>query len=80
MVIMGLLASLVGPAMFSKLSDLRTSTGPDWDGPYMRELPPDPWGNPYLYQYPDEEGYYRLSTYGRDAKPGGEDEDQDVTN
>ena len=90
MVILGLLASLVGPAMFGKvdsskvktaqtqiqllgtaldtfrldvgyypdqLSELRASDKRGWDGPYLpKAIPLDPWGNPYVYQKPGQNG------------------------
>lgn len=51
-----------------------------WDGPYLKKaLPSDPWGKPYIYQSPGSHGEYDLFSYGRDASPGGEGEDADVT-
>jgi general secretion pathway protein G len=51
-----------------------------WDGPYLKKaLPNDPWGKPYNYQSPGSHGEYDLFSYGRDASPGGEGEDADVT-
>lgn len=51
-----------------------------WDGPYLKKaVPLDPWGKPYMYQQPGTHGEYDLFSYGRDGKPGGEGEDQDVT-
>lgn len=115
MVILGLLASLVGPAMFGKvdssriktaqtqikmlgtaldtyrldtgdypqsLNELRNSSKRGWDGPYLSEdLPLDPWGNPYQYQYPGENGQgYTLKSLGKDGEVGGEDDAADITN
>jgi general secretion pathway protein G len=52
-----------------------------WDGPYLKKnVPADPWGNPYNYQIPGTHGEYDLFSYGRDNKPGGEGEDKDVNN
>jgi general secretion pathway protein G len=54
----------------------------NWRGPYLkRAVPLDPWGHPYLYQSPaDSIGRdYALTSLGRDAKPGGEGEDTDLT-
>ncbi len=51
-----------------------------WNGPYIRkEVPNDPWGNPYIYISPGEHGDYDLISYGKDDSPGGEGEEQDVT-
>ena len=50
-----------------------------WDGPYLRkELPLDPWGNPYVYESPSEHGEFAIMSYGADAKPGGEGIDMDI--
>lgn len=45
-----------------------------WAGPYLdREVPDDPWGNPYLYAVPGENGLpYQISSYGSDGQAGGE--------
>lgn len=112
-VILGLLLSLVAPAMFSKvgssqrktamaqmqmlstaldtfrldvgdypetLAELRASAKPGWDGPYLpRDLPADPWGNPYVYQRATEGSQgYGLSSYGKDGRPGGEGDGEDI--
>lgn len=47
-----------------------------WAGPYMRELPPDPWGNDYHYKVGDRD--FVLLSYGADGAPGGEGDDADV--
>uniref|UniRef100_A0A486XV73 Type II secretion system core protein G n=1 Tax=Rheinheimera sp. BAL341 TaxID=1708203 RepID=A0A486XV73_9GAMM len=112
-VILGLLASLVAPQMFSKvdsskiktaetqmrmletslntyrldmggypdnLNELIASNKPGWDGPYLpRDVPLDPWGNPYVYGLPGLSGKpFSLLSYGRDGKEGGEGEDADI--
>jgi len=112
-VIMGLLISLVAPAMFSKVSssqrkttmaqmqmistaldtyrldvgsypekleELRRSDARGWDGPYMpRDIPNDPWGNPYVYSLTsDGETPYGLISYGAGGRPGGEDDEADI--
>ncbi len=52
-----------------------------WDGPYMtKNIPVDPWGNPYIYKFPGEHGDYDLISYGKDGQPGGEGEAADITN
>lgn len=54
----------------------------NWNGPYLRrrEVPLDPWGNPYHYRFPGEHGTFDLWTYGADGRPGGEGENRMVTN
>lgn len=50
-----------------------------WKGPYLKELPKDPWGNDYIYECPGRvnKTSYDLSSPGPDGKPGNED---DITN
>src|SRR5210317_84343 len=52
----------------------------NWNGPYLKkkDIPVDPWGNAYHYQYPGENGEYDLYSLGRDNSDGGEGEDADV--
>lgn len=52
-----------------------------WDGPYLpKEIPLDPWGNPYDYRSPGEHGDYDIVSYGADGAPGGEGEGEDIVN
>lgn len=52
-----------------------------WDGPYLsKAVPPDPWGNPYVFIMPGEHGEYDLLSYGKDGRPGGEGEAAEITN
>ena len=69
------------PTTQEGLSILAVNPGVEgWDGPYLKKaLPNDPWGKPYSYQSPGSHGEYDLFSYGRDASPGGEGEDADVT-
>lgn len=112
MVIIGLLASLVAPKMFSKvesskrgtasaqlemlataldafrldvgrypdsLEELRQSDKRGWDGPYMpKDLPLDPWGNPYQYKYPGTSADYDLKSLGADGIESGEEDNADI--
>lgn len=51
----------------------------NWDGPYTKkEIPLDPWGNPYIYYSPGKYGDYDLISYGKDGKEGGEGEAKDI--
>jgi general secretion pathway protein G len=55
----------------------------NWRGPYLRrDVPLDPWDRPYSYQSPGEHNpdSFDLFSYGRDGQPGGDGEDEDVTN
>ena len=47
-------------------------------GGYIKNLPNDPWGLPYIYVYPGENGVFDLISYGADGEPGGEDLDADI--
>ena len=50
-----------------------------WDGPYLpKDIPLDPWGNPYQYRCPGEHTDYDIVSYGSDGKYGGESEDADL--
>ncbi len=68
------------PTTEQGLNALVTNPGVDkWQGPYLKKgLPLDPWGKPYVYQYPGSHGEYDLYSYGRDGKPGGDGEDEDI--
>ncbi|XPF96145.1 type II secretion system major pseudopilin GspG [Colwellia sp. RE-S-Sl-9] len=64
----------------NELSKLRASDDPSWQGPYLpKEIPNDPWGNPYYYKFPGDNGEYDLISYGSDGKEGGSDEASDIT-
>jgi general secretion pathway protein G len=64
----GLVALRVAPAGVGK-----------WQGPYLkRDIPADPWGNPYQYQAPGTHGEFDLQSFGSDGQPGGEGEAADV--
>ncbi len=116
MIILGLIASLVGPKLFGKLGMAKNKTAKtqiemlmtaldgyrldvgrypsqgeglqalvtnpgnnNWAGPYLRkDVPDDPWGNPYQYQNPGEHGEIDVFSYGLDGRAGGEGEDADV--
>ncbi len=51
----------------------------NWKGPYLKEVPRDPWNNEYIYEFPGRrnQNSYDLSSPGPDGKAGGED---DITN
>jgi general secretion pathway protein G len=52
-----------------------------WDGPYLgKEVPLDPWGHPYEYQSPAENGDFEILAYGLDGSSGGEGENIDIFN
>lgn len=51
-----------------------------WTGPYLpQDIPMDPWGRPYLYQYPGEHGDEPdIVSLGADGQAGGEGNDADI--
>ncbi|HUQ48400.1 MAG TPA: type II secretion system major pseudopilin GspG [Gemmatimonadaceae bacterium] len=54
----------------------------NWRGPYLKkDVPVDPWGHPYIYRSPGEKDRagFDVQTLGRDGKPGGTDEDADLS-
>ncbi|MFA6358168.1 MAG: type II secretion system major pseudopilin GspG [Candidatus Omnitrophota bacterium] len=55
-----------------------SSEGSNWNGPYLKKEPKDPWGKPYQYKYPaaHEGKDYDLYSLGLD----GVESDDDVAN
>ena len=53
---------------------------PRWRGPYLDgALPDDPWGSPYQYRAPGQNGReYELLSYGKDRSAGGSGDDADI--
>lgn len=48
---------------------------------YLKQIPQDPWGNPYQYLSPGTEGRpYDLYSFGADGKEGGTELDDDIGN
>lgn len=47
-------------------------------GGYVKFLPNDPWGRPYLYRYPGDQGVFDILSYGADGQPGGEELAKDI--
>ena len=59
----------------------RPANEPKWQGPYLRkDVPPDPWGKPYLYKMPGARADYDIISLGKDGQPGGEGEAADISN
>lgn len=73
------------PTADEGLEALRQAPGDlrGWRGPYIEKpIPPDPWGNEYVYDYPGSTGddSFFLISYGSDGAPGGEGDASDVGN
>jgi general secretion pathway protein G len=47
-------------------------------GGYLKRLPDDPWGKPYLYASPGQHGEADVWTYGADGVEGGEGVNADI--
>jgi len=45
---------------------------------YLKKVPVDPWGSPYIYLSPGVHDRYDIISYGADGEPGGEGNDADV--
>jgi general secretion pathway protein G len=65
----------------ASLADLQTKPqeAANWQGPYLKKSPKDPWGHEYVYKHPGIHNTesYDLSSVGPDGVEGSED---DVTN
>jgi general secretion pathway protein G len=61
----------------SSLKDLRELSDEKWQGPYLpKDIPLDPWGNPYEYKAPGEHGDYDTISMGPNGtNDGGEGDD-----
>lgn len=68
------------PSTQEGLAVLRTKPADSkWNGPYLKkELPTDPWGNPYVYRAPGRSGGYEIVSHGADGREGGEGENADI--
>ena len=49
-------------------------------GGYVKRLPDDPWGRPYLYANPGRNGTFDVYSFGADGQEGGEGENADIGN
>lgn len=50
------------------------------DGGYIKKVPADPWGQPYLYLSPGTHGDFDLFSYGPDGESGGDGNNADIGN
>jgi general secretion pathway protein G len=61
------------PSSKGGLQSLVTNQGnKSWRGPYIKEVPLDPWGRPFLYLRSSNSPQPEIFSYGADGKPGGE--------
>lgn len=60
---------------------LAALTAPGAMGPALKRLPNDPWGRPYNYRAPGQNGRpYDLWSWGSDGEEGGEGDAADIAN
>ncbi len=48
------------------------------EGGYIKKVPDDPWGNPYIYR--NDNGHIRIISTGPDGEEGGEGVNADISN
>ena len=62
------------------LDSLKSGDARGWDGPYIKkDVPLDPWGNPYVLTVPGPSGEnYVIYSFGKDGQQGGAGENQDI--
>jgi general secretion pathway protein G len=60
---------------------VQPSDATHWKGPYIeKDVPTDPWHNPYVYQSPGPDGQdFLITSYGSDGAPGGDGDAADIT-
>ncbi|QDU81794.1 Type II secretion system protein G precursor [Polystyrenella longa] len=46
----------------------------NWEGPYMEEIPADPWGNDFQYEYEAGDREPTIWSFGPDGEDGTEDD------
>lgn len=50
-----------------------------WQGPYLKKaVPPDPWGNPYIYKLSDSRRDADIVSLGSDGQVGGTADAKDI--
>jgi general secretion pathway protein G len=51
----------------------RPASVASWSGPYLKStgVPKDPWGHPYLYRAPGQNGPYDVGSTGPEGREGG---------
>jgi general secretion pathway protein G len=50
-----------------------------WNSPYLKNVPNDPWGKPYIYRSPGERSAYEIISYGADGQEGGTGINADIS-
>ena len=53
----------------------------NWDGPYLKKnIPVDPWDQPFVYRQPGQHGDFDLISFGKDGQEGGDGDAADIVN
>ena len=50
-----------------------------WDGPYMKKIPKDPWEHDFVYRGGQGSSDYEVLSYGADGSPGGDGDGADIS-
>jgi general secretion pathway protein G len=50
----------------------RPDSAASWNGPYLNgnSVPKDPWGRPYVYKFPGQQGAYDVVSLGPEGREG----------
>jgi general secretion pathway protein G len=64
------------------VSNPGATSAPNWKpGGYLRQVPVDPWNNPYEYNFPGQRGGdFDIFSLGADGQEGGDQIDADIGN
>lgn len=59
-----------------KIDDLvaKPAYAVNWNGPYLKKKPVDPWKREYIYKLTADKKDYELISYGKDGASGGGDD------
>lgn len=52
----------------------KSSDALNWNGPYLKKKPVDPWNREYVYKPTSDKKDYELMSYGKDGVAGGGDD------
>ena len=68
------------PAVSSGLNALELNPGGEcWKGPYLKDVPIDPWHGRYIYSRSPAAAFPEILSRGADHRPGGEFFDADIS-
>lgn len=68
------------PNSLDELVNAPGGAGRKWTGPYLDDLPSDPWDNPYEFQAGSGRANdFEITSYGADGAPGGVEINEDLS-